>query len=148
MNSSVVLNKEAPAAITLSAGPPQHRLELHALVPIKTVSLNQSGRQTHWGQRARRAKKEREAVGWALKPYTQHRLLVPCAVTLMRIAPSGGLDSDNLAGSFKATRDAVAEWLGVDDADPRVTWAYTQGRSSAKGVRGYAVSIVMRWPNA
>jgi hypothetical protein len=144
MNSSVVLNEEAPAAITLSAGPPQHRLELHALVPIKTVSLNQSGRQTHWGQRARRAKKEREAVGWALKVHNLNRLPVPCAVTLMRLAPSGGLDGDNLAGSFKATRDAVAEWLEVDDADPRVTWAYAQGRSGKRS--GYAVSIVIRWP--
>lgn len=35
-------------------------------------------------------------------------------------------DSDNLVGSGKATRDAIAESLTIDDADPRVEWRYEQ----------------------
>ena len=36
------------------------------------------------------------------------------------------MDGDNLAGAFKAVRDAVATFLGVDDADPRVKWSCRQ----------------------
>jgi hypothetical protein len=49
-------------------------------------------------------------------------------VTLTRVAPSNGLDGDNLQGSLKACRDGVADWLKVDDRDPRVTWLYEQRR--------------------
>lgn len=62
---------------------------------------------------------------------------LPLVVTLVRIAPRE-LDDDNLRGAFKAMRDAVAEWLGVDDADPRVEWAYGQKRA---GPREYRVGI-------
>jgi hypothetical protein len=53
---------------------------------------------------------------------------LPLVVTLTRVAPSNGLDGDNLQGSLKACRDGVADWLGVDDRDPRVTWLYEQRR--------------------
>lgn len=52
----------------------------------------------------------------------------PCVVLLTRVAPSSGLDDDNLSGSLKAIRDAMAEWLGLDDRDPRVGWRYAQRR--------------------
>jgi hypothetical protein len=63
-------------------------------------------------------------------------------VTLTRIGPRD-LDSDNLAGSAKAVRDAVARWLGVDDG-PRapVEWRYAQERP-AKGAKRYAVRITI-----
>ena len=50
-------------------------------------------------------------------------------VTLTRIAPSNGLDDDNLAGALKAVRDEVAAWLGVDDKDrATVRYEYEQER--------------------
>lgn len=36
------------------------------------------------------------------------------------------LDDDNLAGGFKALRDAIADSLGIDDGDPRIEWIYRQ----------------------
>lgn len=36
------------------------------------------------------------------------------------------LDDDNLAGGFKALRDAIAESLGIDDGDDRIEWVYRQ----------------------
>jgi hypothetical protein len=55
-------------------------------------------------------------------------------VRLTRIGPRK-LDSDNVAGACKATRDGVADWLGVDDGDEsRVRWVYAQERG-AYGVR-------------
>jgi hypothetical protein len=82
----------------------------------------------HWRARARRVKAERESAAWALigkpKPPT------PCSVRLTRYAPSNGLDDDNLAGALKAIRDAVADWLGIDDkhAD-QVRYVYAQERA-------------------
>jgi hypothetical protein len=54
---------------------------------------------------------------------------LPLIVTLTRVAPSNGLDDDNLAGALKGVRDAVAEWLGVDDRDrATVRYEYEQRR--------------------
>lgn len=62
---------------------------------------------------------------------------LPVVVTLTRIAPRD-FDSDNLAMSFKAARDGIADALGVDDGSARVTWRYAQRR----GLKGqYAVVI-------
>jgi len=50
-------------------------------------------------------------------------------VTLTRIAPSNGLDDDNLAGALKACRDEIAEWIGVNDRDRKtVRYEYEQER--------------------
>jgi hypothetical protein len=65
-------------------------------------------------------------------------------VTLTRLAPSRGLDDDNLAASLKAVRDGVADALGLaEDRDPRVTWRYAQanGRAVLGLPSGYGVRI-------
>jgi hypothetical protein len=56
-------------------------------------------------------------------------------VTVTRIGPRL-FDNDNNVGSAKATRDGIADALGVNDNDPRVTWKNEQ-RKNAK----YAVEI-------
>lgn len=95
------------------------------LVPIRLGrGLNDRG---HFMAKARKVKKEREAVSWAL--VKAEKPAIPCVVTLTRICPGGrGLDSDNLQGACKAVRDAVAQWLGVDDASDQVRYEYGQGR--------------------
>ena len=89
----------------------------------------------HWSKRAKRVKAERDTVAWYLRP--KPRPALPLVVTLTRRAPRT-LDTDNLAGGFKAVRDQVASWLGVDDADQRVTWVYAQDRA-----KHYEVIITM-----
>jgi hypothetical protein len=80
-----------------------------------------------WQARCRRVKRERECVGWALK--TTSKPCIPCSVLLTRCAPSGGLDDDNLTGALKGVRDAIAEWLGVDDKLRfQVRYRYAQRR--------------------
>lgn len=86
----------------------------------------------HWRARARRVRAERDAV--ALYLAREKRPALPVRVELVRVAPSNGLDSDNLQGSLKACRDQVADWLGTDDRDPRIAWVYAQERG-AWGVR-------------
>ena len=94
-------------------------------IPLRTSSgLNA---REHWRARAKRVRTERLATGLVLNRQT--RPPIPCTVRLTRIAPSNGLDDDNLCGALKAVRDQVAEWLGVDDKDrASVRYVYAQRR--------------------
>jgi hypothetical protein len=94
-------------------------------IPLRTSSgLNA---REHFRVRAKRVRKEREGVAWVLT--TARKPALPCSVLLTRVAPSSGLDDDNLAGSLKAVRDEVARWLGVDDRDRlTVRYRYSQRR--------------------
>lgn len=96
---------------------PEVSVEIPMRLPSRANSDGQRG-GTHW-QRAKLVKQQRFEVAMALLPY--EGLAVPVTVQLTRVSPRS-IDSDNLSGSLKAVRDAVAEWLGVDDADDRVTW--------------------------
>lgn len=101
-------------------------------VPIPGVQLkSESNLREHHYSRSRRAKSQREIVTLVLRGTVakEMMLVAPLAVTITRIGPSArGLDSDNLQGSGKHVRDAIAEILGVDDSDPRVTWNVIQRR--------------------
>lgn len=90
-------------------------------LPIKTVS--EANRREHWAKKAARVKAHRKAA-WLLTP--AHAL--PCIVRLTRIAPRALDEGDNLPASLKAVRDGIADRLGVDDRDDRVTWVYYQRR--------------------
>ena len=79
----------------------------------------------HWAARAKRVKRQRAIVGLMLRAVDRPTL--PCVVTITRRSP-GTLDDDNAVSSAKATRDAVAQWLGVDDRSPSVTWVVEQER--------------------
>lgn len=106
-------------------------------IPIRTVS--ETNMREHHMARHRRRKGQRQTAGLVLLGALRAEgVKAPCGVLLTRVAPSGGLDGDNLVSSLKAVRDGVADALGLDDADPRITWAYEQRR----GKRGeYAVII-------
>lgn len=94
-------------------------------IPLRTSSgLNA---REHFRVKAKRVKKEREAVRWVVASHK--RPAVPCSVLLTRVAPSNGLDDDNLVGSLKAVRDEIAAWLGVDDRKSlQVRYRYAQRR--------------------
>jgi hypothetical protein len=94
-------------------------------VNIRTVA-GQNVRE-HFAVRAKRVKAEKEAVAWSL--VGKEKPPIPCSVRLTRVAPSAGVDDDNLVGAMKAVRDAVAAWLGVDDKHSRqVRYVYDQKR--------------------
>ena len=94
-------------------------------IPIRTAP-GQNVREHHH-VRAKRVRSERNAVAWMLKRVERPPL--PCSVRLTRIAPSNGMDDDNLAGSVKSVRDQIAEWLGVDDKHrDQVRYVYAQCR--------------------
>lgn len=111
-----------------------------AALPIRVIS-EANGRE-HWARKAARAKLHRSTARVAMnllnptfdRVYDRFWLYddrVKLTVTLTRIAPRV-LDSDNLASGFKATRDGIADWLGIDDGSPLLTWRYAQRRGAPK----------------
>lgn len=105
-------------------------------VVLKGLRLERgaNAREHHFA-RAQRVARERALVDGALAGVTPP--LGPWRVVIARGGPRP-LDSDNLASSCKAVRDAVAAWLGVDDGpDAPVTWEYGQRRG------GYLVEVTI-----
>lgn len=88
-----------------------------------------------WQAKARRAKTQRMTAFMAM--HGTERPALPVTITLTRIGAKA-LDSDNLAAGFKAVRDGVADWLGIDDGSPLVTWRYEQRRGKP---REYAAEV-------
>jgi hypothetical protein len=129
------------------------RLELELALRI----VSEANRRDHWSKAARRASEQRSFARMAMTsrlagtllrtaiPPEASRMLAPAGplvVTLTRVAPRE-LDGDNLQRALKAVRDGIADALGVDDRDPRVTWQYGQARGAAKR---YAVRITIDAP--
>jgi hypothetical protein len=121
---------------------PIDRSGFGVVVPLRLVS--EANSHAHWRQRQKRAKEQRFVVTSALRfadCYDSFRGRLAtgteCAqVHLHRVAPRA-LDSDNLQGAFKHVRDAVAEFLGLDDRSGRYEWVYGQQKARPKeyGVR-------------
>lgn len=112
-------------------------------IPIDGMKLGAAlNARTHWTRRAARARKERTIVTVALHHHPMPVAWPPTTCTLARIAPRM-LDDDNLAGAFKAIRDEVAAFFGVDDG-PRgpIAWRYEQRKGAPKQ---YAVEIRLTW---
>lgn len=101
-----------------------------AELPIETCSeANQRG---HWSRKAKRAKTQRaDARYWCRIKFGLITIPVDTHIhiQLVRLAPRE-LDSDNLASAFKAVRDGIADYLGIDDGDKRLHWEYTQEKLS------------------
>lgn len=88
----------------------------------------------HWAARHRRVKAQRATTLLMLRlngkfPTEFDGNIV---VTLTR---TGGrrLDDDNLKSAFKAVRDGVSDWLGIDDGSNRIEWRYEQKIGGKKG---------------
>lgn len=105
-------------------------------LPLKTVSL--LNMREHWRVGAQRKAQHRHTtrmlVGGKSAP------AMPVTVTLTRLS-TGTLDAhDNLPSCFKHIVDELADWLRVDDADPRVTWRYAQQKCK-RGQFGVLVEV-------
>ncbi len=106
------------------------------VVPVRTVS--EANRHEHWRYRQKRAQLHNFAV-WSHLNMRRialgKQVAMPVHVHITRIAPRK-LDTDNLAGSQKFVRDAVAKFLGVDDGnEAMVTWSYGQEQAKKYQVR-------------
>lgn len=112
---------------------------LSVTVPVATVS--ELNRRDHWAEKHRRSKQQRELTMLLLRTAKVDRrsLCAPFVVTMTRIAPGSIKDSDNLASSTKAIRDAIATFLDVDDADVMgngsVRWVVRQEKGPQYALR-------------
>lgn len=93
------------------------------VLPLKTVSL--ANVREHWTKRSKRAKAHRTTAKTLCRPVAT-AIGLPVVVTLTRVAPSNGLDDDNLRPALKSVRDGIADAFGLDDRDPRIEWRYGQ----------------------
>jgi len=118
---------------------------IETILPILTKS--EANLREHWTIKSRRVRLQRADVTLGLKLAAASQIPgqsvpLPCIVTLTRISPRS-LDTDNLCGSLKACRDAVAAWLKSDDSvKAPITWLYQQATPKQLGLKDkYAVKI-------
>ena len=105
-------------------------------LPIRTVS--ESNQSEHWAFRARRAQQQRSiAVAVIRSELRQFGYLPPHLITMTRIALRR-LDVGNLATSMKHVQDGVADALGINDGDARISWLYAQRKGKPQE---YAVEV-------
>lgn len=104
---------------------------------LRTVSPNVQNTE-HWTVRNKRKKEQQKAVYvmWRKTAFGRHVPKPPVLVRLTRFGPQP-LDSDNLAASFKAVQDCVADLMKCDDGDTaKIRFEYAQQIDSE-----YAVTI-------
>ena len=97
--------------------------------PMKLES--RTNQREHWSKQWRRDKHQKDIVRQLLLTKRLELPHGPWDIFLIRIKPEDRrvkfLDSDNLQASFKAIRDQVADWLGIDDGDESAaSWNYSQ----------------------
>jgi hypothetical protein len=107
---------------------------ISCLLPVRTMS--EANVREHFAKKAKRARHQRSVAAGVCGVELQ-RPTLPCVVRLVRVSPRP-LDTDNLQRSCKAVRDGIADWLGVDDRDPRVHYLYDQEKGAPKH---YAVRV-------
>ena len=130
----------APAGPPTITPPSDWRVALD-LPGLKLVS--RSNAREYWRARYNRDQAEAAQVrlAWTGVNLRDWQPPLPIIITMLRM---GGrpMDDDNLAGAFKAVRDALAALLGVDDGNPGVAWKCRQTASAEPGVR---VTIRPKW---
>ena len=101
---------------------------------MKIVSV--ANMRLHWAVKAKLTRDQRTRTRLSLAAVAQSFgvEVLPVTVVLTRIAPRR-LDGDNLQSGFKAVRDGVADWLGVDDGSDMIEWQYCQRSGGPKVYR-------------
>jgi len=127
--------------------PPIHLLPLkqwkahdrHVLqVPFVVEALGNFRGHTRSGEHVRYVARQRAQTALFLM-CTMKRPKLPARVRLVRIAPRGLDEDDNLPRSFKHVRDGIADWLGINDKSRKVVH-FTYDNEPA-GVRVYGARI-------
>lgn len=117
------------------------RVDGKILARLDIVTVSEANAHTHRRARQKRAKAQR---GLAALVIGQQRPRPPCTVTMTRVSTMQ-LDDDNLAGALKHIRDGIADAMGINDRDKRVTWKCEQ-KKGARGERAVEIEIVEREP--
>ena len=126
---------------------PQKPPSVEFYLPVKTVS--ESNQREHWSVRHKRVKGQREhayvATRQALMSLSKDhpvKLGKPSLNIFLTRVGSRRRDADNNVSSLKAVQDGVAQGLGIDDGDPRLSWTYSQ-RKPEKGQARWGVVVTI-----
>jgi len=91
---------------------------------IKTVS--EANQREHWAIKNSRKKSQQKAFQ-AIWRNAKPKVELPATIIFTRYSCQE-LDSDNLAGAFKHTRDQLAKEIGIDDGSELLNFEYRQER--------------------
>ncbi len=105
-------------------------------IPIKVISeMNWRG---HWAERYSRLNKQKRIVYQnciaKIGPKRPDYPIYKITLTRLKGYRQRDYDTDNLASSFKAVRDGIAEYLGIDDGSKRFIWVYRQQKGDSPGI--------------
>lgn len=105
--------------------------------PMKTVS-GMNVREHHMA-RYKRQRAERKQIAGLL--FGKELPPLPVKITLVRSGVNLLDVGDNLPSAFKATRDEIAKFYGVDDGGSDIRWEYDQKKVDRYSV-GVSINIV------
>ncbi len=117
------------------------------VIPVEIKS--EMNLREHWRTRNARFKDHKKFVALCW-PRNRHNLRyvpkIPVLVTLTWLRPEPqAMDDDNLAGGFKAIRDAIAGWMGVDDGMiPKIKFEYRQAEGAPSDYCGVKIRVEER----
>ena len=106
-------------------------------LPVRIVS--EANSRDHWRKASARKKLHRACAHSMLLRHPLPATDGKVTITMTRIAPRT-LDDDNLASGFKATRDGIADWLGIDDGSKRLRWVCEQRKG-----KQYGAEVAVEW---
>lgn len=98
---------------------PTSRERMEFEIPCRIIS--EANSRDHWRRAKQRKDAQKQAV--AIATAYKDRPALPCVVTLIRHGWRKQ-DDDNLRKTFKAIRDALADWIGADDGSDEIEWRY------------------------
>jgi hypothetical protein len=125
-----------PALIAAARKTIPGELLLRVRIPQLSPRRNLNSRG-HWAKGHRDVKQARGATNLLLLQHAPPPL--PLQITITRHAVRL-LDDDNAVGSLKSVRDSVADWLSVNDRDPRIHWVVGQTKCKRADV-GVVIEI-------
>ncbi len=100
-------------------------------ITLPFITVNPLNRHEHWTARSKRHGRHRAGTFYALKAEKAPHTL-PCTVTITRVAPRALDRHDGLPASMKPIVDGIADWLLINDNDPRLTILYAQRKGEPK----------------
>jgi hypothetical protein len=105
------------------------------VVTVPVMVYSEANQRGGWQKAHRRKLEQWKGLTLALGMASRPRLPVTVTLTRLYTANQHAQDGDNLQRAFKGVRDWIANWLNVDDADPRIRWEYRQECGGVVGVR-------------
>jgi len=123
-------------------------MKIEFTIPMtKNLIVSEANRSgEHWTKKSKRHQTQKWLINSFMNKHCNIRDLLPCVITMIRIAPRSLDKEENLPMAFKHIKDYIADFLipgqsmGRADGDKRIKWEYSQEKGKPKE---YAVRILI-----